>query len=93
MPCSWIKLPGGGMAIVKHGAPRYPRCTFCPRRVAEMGAFHDGSLIEKATLLCDFVVGRTLGGDPITCDEKICAKCARRVGDKDFCPKHEIRRP
>lgn len=26
MPCHWIKLPGGGVAIVKMAAPRRKRC-------------------------------------------------------------------
>lgn len=81
MPCSWIKMPGGGVAIVKHGARRAPRCKFCT-------VLHDGSGARPATLLCDFEIGRTLGGDPITCDAPVCVHCARRVGDKDFCPKH-----
>jgi hypothetical protein len=92
MPCSRINMPGGGVAIVKHAAARYPRCKFCQGRLERMGrGLHDGSLIEKATLLCDFEVGKTLGGDPITCDAPVCAKCATRVGDKDFCPKHRSR--
>lgn len=82
MPCSWIKLPGGGVAIVKHGAARVPRCKFCT-------VLHDGSGAQPATQLCDFEVGRTLGGDPITCDTPVCVHCALRVGDKDFCPKHQ----
>jgi hypothetical protein len=75
MPCSWIKLPGGGVAIVKHAPTRAPRCKFCY-----------GS--QPATQLCDFEIGRTLGGEAITCDAKVCVHCARRVGEKDFCPKH-----
>jgi len=79
MPCSHVKFPDGTTAIVKHGARRLPRCKFCPRS-------HDAA---PATLLCDAVIGKTLGGDPITCDAPVCAKCARHVGpDKDFCPKH-----
>ncbi|HXI41624.1 MAG TPA: hypothetical protein VNH83_16700 [Bryobacteraceae bacterium] len=79
MPCSHFKFPDGTVAIVKHAAGRYPRCRFCSRS-------HDAL---PATLLCDFEVGRTLGGQPITCDAPVCAKCATHVGsDKDFCPKH-----
>lgn len=26
MPCSYVKLPGGGVAIVKHAAPRRRKC-------------------------------------------------------------------
>lgn len=80
MPCSRVKFPDGSVAIVKHAAARYPRCKFCPRS-------HDAA---PATLLCDFEVGRTLGGDAITCDAPVCVNCAKRVGpDKDFCPKHQ----
>jgi hypothetical protein len=86
MPCSVIKLPGGGAAIVKHAAGRAPRCKFCLERLREV--LQDGVLENPATLLCDFEIGRTLGGDPITCDAKVCVRCARRVGEKDFCPKH-----
>jgi hypothetical protein len=79
MTCEVVKLPGGSTAIVcGRGGPRPPRCKFCPLPYAA----------HKATLLCDFEIGRTLGGEPITCDAKICTGCARRVGDKDFCPKH-----
>lgn len=81
MPCSRIKLPDGTVAIVKHAKRRFPRCSFCP--VDDMRKACD------ATLLCDFVVGRTLGGAEITCDLPICAHCAKHVGpDKDFCPNH-----
>jgi ribosomal protein L34E len=86
MPCSVVKLPGGGVAIVRRAAGRTPRCGFCPARLR--GVAHDGVLIEKATLLCDFEIGRTLGGEPLTCDAKVCVKCARREGEKDICPKH-----
>ena len=75
MPCSIVKLPGGGIAFMKHSAPRVPHCKFCY-----------GS--QPATLLCDFEIGETIGGDPITCDAKVCVHCAHRVGEKDFCPKH-----
>jgi hypothetical protein len=75
MPCSYFKFPDGTVAIVKHAPGRFPRCKFC-----------HGS--QPAKLLCDFEVGRTLGGDPITCDAPVCVECARRVGEKDFCPKH-----
>jgi hypothetical protein len=83
MPCSWIKLPDGTVAHVRHAKARAPKCKFClqsgvsPRYAGE------------ATLLCDFVVGKTLGGAEITCDARMCSFCARRVGpDRDFCPKH-----
>lgn len=81
MTCSIVKLPGGGTAIVKHANARTPRCKFC-----KTDDHFENS--RPATLLCDFPVGFTLGGDPITCDAPICTHCALRVGDKDFCPKH-----
>ena len=81
MTCSVIKLPGGGTAIVKHSPSRLPRCKFCP-------VLHDGSGALPATLLCDFEVAETLGGAPITCNAKMCVRCARREGEKDFCPNH-----
>ena len=83
MACSHIKLPDGTVAIVKHAPQRFPQCKFCHLRFRWDGRTH------PANLLCDFVIGTTLGGDPITCDAKVCSKCAKRVGpDKDFCPKH-----
>jgi len=76
MPCSWIKLPGGEVAIVKHAKGRTRKCGFC-------------SL--SSTKLCDAIVGKTLAGDPITCDTPMCDSHARQVGpDKDFCPKHSM---
>lgn len=43
MPCSWIKLSNGTVAIVKHAAPRRTRCQ------CGSGLF--------AELLCDWKVG------------------------------------
>jgi hypothetical protein len=74
-PCSVVRLPGGGVAIVKHAKRRGPKCRFCNR---------------SSEALCDAIVGGTLGGDPITCDTPICRMCARHVEpDKDYCPKHQ----
>ena len=81
MTCTPVKLPGGGSAIICGPKQRYPKCRFCP-------TLHDGTGANPATLLCDFPVAKTLGGDVITCDAQVCERCARRVGDKDFCPKH-----
>lgn len=80
MTCSIVKLPGGGTAIVKHSPARFPGCKFCPTR--GYGRIH------QAKLLCDFVIGKTLAGEPITCDAKVCEHCARHEGGKDICPKH-----
>lgn len=75
MTCSVIKLADGTVAIVKH-SNRTMRCGFCR---------------ASSTKLCDAVVGKTLGGEVITCDKPICDGCARRVGpNKDFCPKHVL---
>jgi hypothetical protein len=74
MPCSWVKLPGGGTAIVKHAKARSPKCRFCPR---------------SSTKLCDAVIGKTLGGGAILCDAPICDSCARPFGPgQDLCPNH-----
>ncbi len=75
MPCSHVKFPDGGETIVKHAARRAPRCKFCY-----------GS--QPATLLCDYEIGRSLGGEKFTCDRPVCRQCARSIGGKDFCPKH-----
>jgi hypothetical protein len=81
MPCSHIKFPDGTVAIVKHAKARVPRCKFCPHNYRDNGA--------PARLLCDFEIGKTIGGEPITCDTPVCVGCAKHVGpDKDFCPKH-----
>lgn len=81
MPCSVVKLPGGGVAIVKHAAFRHPKCKFCPQD-------HPFDPPRPATQLCDAVISRTLGGGEITCDAKVCTRCAQQIGEKDFCPKH-----
>ena len=75
MACQQIKMPDGSVGIICGPAPRYPRCQFC-----------HGS--QPATLLCDFVVGYSLGGDRFTCDAKVCTFCARHVEGMDICPKH-----
>ena len=75
MTCSIVQIPGGGVAIVKHANPRYPRCGFCQKTRA-------------ATQLCDAEIAKTLGGTAITCDAPVCTVCALRVGELDYCPKH-----
>ena len=73
MVCSTVKLPDGSVAFVRH-SKRTQRCRFC---------------FLSSTKLCDAIVGKTLGGDVITCDAPICNVHAHQVGpDKDFCPKH-----
>lgn len=83
MTCSIVKLPDGTVAIVKHAKARVPRCRFC------LDAGASPRYAGEATLACDFVLGKTIGGAPITCDARMCSFCARHVApDKDFCPKH-----
>ena len=78
--CARVKLPGGGFAIVCGSAERAPRCKFCALPYAA----------GTATLLCDAIVGRTLGGSPITCDRPVCASCAKEIGpNKHLCPAHK----
>jgi hypothetical protein len=75
MTCSYVKNPTFSAIICTRGQ-KYPRCKFC-----------HGERI--ATQLCDFEVGKTLGGEAITCDERICVFCLRRIdGGKEICPKH-----
>ena len=50
--------------------------------------------IRKAKRLCDYVVDEVWTSidfqkHAITCDKKLCEKCAVRLGgETDFCPKH-----
>ena len=81
MPCVPFKLPDGTVAIVKMAKQRFPRCRFCPQDRP-----FDPPL--PATQLCDGVISKTLGGGEITCDAKVCTRCAQQIGEKDFCPKH-----
>jgi len=75
-----IKLPSGGTALIYGSAPRAPRCKFCVFQYAA----------GTATLRCDAIVGRTLGGSPITCDRPVCASCAKEIGpNKHLCPAHK----
>jgi len=66
-----VKLPGGGIAIVKHANGRTPKCAFCRR---------------ASTKLCDGVIGRRLDGKEITCDIPMCDEhIARQIGERDYC--------
>lgn len=51
MPCSYLKLPGGGVAIVKHAAPRAKRC----------------SCGDRAPFLCDWKMGQDKTCDKPMC--------------------------
>jgi hypothetical protein len=74
-PCIHIPLPGGGAAIVRVAEQRRRKCEFCN---------------NTHTLLCDYVIGRWIWGEEITCDARICASCARHTGeDNDLCPRHQ----
>jgi hypothetical protein len=78
--CAWIKMPGGGYAIVcgrghRHEL-RYCRCG------------------EPATLQCDHpepARDRFKGGKRTkTCDAWICEACAQEIGpDRHLCPAHQ----
>ncbi len=73
-PCEHIRLPDGTVFIVKIGKRRMPKCQFCR---------------SPSSRECDYVIGWTLAGEEILCNAKMCAACARQVGeDKDFCPRH-----
>ena len=74
MPCEWVKLEDGTVALVRYAKSCAAKCAFCMR---------------PHTKLCDMEIGRTLLGEPITCDAKMCDTHARQVGpNKDYCPKH-----
>lgn len=59
MPCSVIKLPGGGTAIVKHAAQRPRACSVCKRKTPDFK-------------LCDFPVGSGKTCSAALC--KACAR-------------------
>jgi len=68
------RIIGGSHAIICGRRVNAVRCAFCQR---------------TSTKLCDAVVGKTLGGEAITCDAPMCDVHARDVGpNKDFCLKH-----
>lgn len=74
MPCEHIRMHDGTVMIVRYAKRRAKRCGFCN---------------GKATRECDYELGRTLDGRPITCDAPICSACARPIGEeKDLCPRH-----
>ena len=74
MPCDFVKLPGGGHAIIRRS--RRPNCQFCKLR--------------EHTKLCDFKVKVGDVGHTKTCDAKMCDVCATNVGPElDYCPNHK----
>jgi hypothetical protein len=40
----------------------------------------------RATVLCDFAIMRN--GRKGTCNRHVCARCAKRLGTRQFCPPH-----
>lgn len=78
MPCYRVKLPGGGVALVRTGKQRAPKCRFCRK---------------GSSKLCDTVVATSLAGQEITCDAPICLDHAQtdpRNPNKDYCPRHRV---
>lgn len=73
MPCSVIRLPGGGTAIIKHSKRPTKPCAVCARGRGEK--------------LCDFPL--TGGKAGKTCNRPLCDRCATHVEpDTDYCPTH-----
>lgn len=63
------------------------------KTIPEIGHFKDRCRFcnNKATLLCDMPVAKIKSTVPelnytATCDKKICADCATRINQFDFCP-------
>lgn len=86
MPCSWMKLPNGAVAIVKHASPRPRRCSVCGVKTYDRK-------------LCDYVVKPAHETDSIdglvahieakTCDAVLCLSCAvHQQPNTDYCPHH-----
>lgn len=72
MPCTPVKLPGGGMALVRHAHRRIAPCRYCA---------------AQGTRLCDFPVLRGLHKgtcDAPLCER--CA--TRISSDRDLCRAH-----
>lgn len=69
MPCTWLKLPGGGVAIVKHAAPKRKRCEFCK---AWAGFQCDGEVAKGKT--CDAHLCET-HAHPDGPDRHLCPCC------------------
>ena len=75
MHCRRVRI-GDTVAIVCGPAPRGKKCAFCGSR---------------GVALCDFVLGKTLGGDDITCDRPICVEhkfSHPSKPDIDYCWDH-----
>ncbi len=76
MTCEWLRLPGGGTAIVKYAGRRAQTCA-CGK---------------PSTRLCDWKLRpeeqrRRLKS--VTCDRPLCDSCTHSPApDKDLCPSH-----
>jgi len=73
--CLEVKLPDGGVALVRMAGKRPANCRWC-------SSLH--------TKLCDFVVSSPqVVTHKKTCDAPMCDAHAKNVGpDKDYCPEH-----
>jgi hypothetical protein len=65
-------VPGGVAVVCTRGRTSRARCEACKAR--------------EHTLLCDAQIWGAKAGK--TCDRKLCAACAVKVGDLDLCPTH-----
>ncbi len=49
---------------------------------------------REATILCDYDIGYNIDLEGrgkvkrVTCDKKLCIKCATKIDNKDYCKKH-----
>lgn len=49
---------------------------------------------REATRLCDYEIGHNIDlvgpgkAKRVTCDKKLCVKCATKINNKDYCKKH-----
>ena len=78
MTCHFVKLPGGGRAIICTPRQRGHTCR------CRVGDRHSSRLcLAAATYQCDWPQGRG------TCDRYLCGRCAHEIEpDKHLCPLH-----
>lgn len=73
MTCEWVKMPGGGMAMVCGPRQRAPRRKCCVPGCRSRSGFQ-----------CDFPTGRGR-----TCNRYVCDAHRSAQGEGiDFCPEH-----